>query len=87
VRDAVAFAVPGPGGVNVPFAAVVSEPGFDRDAAMARLRARFPQIAINLVETASVPRNAMGKIQREVVRDNVLVKLLEMQAAGTLPQS
>jgi acyl-CoA synthetase (AMP-forming)/AMP-acid ligase II len=87
VRDAVAFAVPGPGGVNLPFAAVVSETGFDREATIARLRARFPLVAINLVETASVPRNAMGKIQREVVRDNVIVKLLEMQAAGTLPQN
>lgn len=87
VRDAVAFAVPGPGGVSLPFAAVVAEAGFNRDTATAALRQRFAAVAINVVETASVPRNAMGKVQRDVVRENVLVKLLEMQAAGTLPQS
>ena len=87
IRDAVAFAVPGPGGVNIPFAAVVAEAGFDRDVATEALRQRFPTVAINVVETAAVPRNAMGKIQRDAVRENVLVKLLEMQAAGTLPQS
>jgi 2,3-dihydroxybenzoate-AMP ligase len=87
VRDAVAFAVPGPGGVSIPFAAVVTEAGFDREAAIGKLRALFPRLAIQIVETASIPRNAMGKIQREAVRDNVLVKLIEMQAAGTLPAS
>lgn len=85
VRDAVAFAVPGPGGVNYPFGAVVAGEGFSRDAAMATLRERFPLLNIQVVETQSVPRNAMGKIQRDAVRDNVLVKLMEMQAAGTLP--
>ncbi len=69
VRDAAAFAVPGPLGIDEIWAAIVADGAFDeaalRQACHARLKSRAPQ---RFIAMAELPRNAMGKILRDRLR-------------------
>lgn len=69
VRDAAAFAAPGPGGLPEVAAAVVVEEGFDAAAFQAALHQRLghtrePKAILRLL---SIPRTAAGKVQREAL--------------------
>ena len=78
VRDAAAFAAPGPGGLPEIAAAVVVEDGFDAVAFRAAVRKRLghtrePKAILRLL---SIPRTAVGKVQRDALAETL------MQAAG-----
>lgn len=68
VIDCAAFAVPDSDGLDLCWLAVVTEPGFDRDALaghLARYRGLPPS---RLAWIEEIPRNAMGKAQRDLLR-------------------
>ena len=66
VRDAAAFAMRGQAGTDQIWAAIVTDGLFDeaalRRACFSRLNSRAP---VRFIQVAELPRNAMGKIQRE----------------------
>ena len=71
VLDAAAFAAPDEQGLDAPHVAYVCEAGFDR----AGLEAVFTDILERpprLLKLDTIPRNPMGKIQRNVLRDLVI---------------
>lgn len=75
VIDCAAFAVPNAAGLDVCWLAVVGAPGFDRGSLAGHL-ARYrdlPPPRFAWVE--EIPRNAMGKVQRTVLRDALLVAI------------
>ena len=78
VRDAAAFAAPGPGGLPEVAAAVVVEEGVDAATFRAALHRRLgytrePKAILRLL---SIPRTAAGKVQREALAETL------MQATG-----
>lgn len=72
VRDATAFAVPGPEGFDHCWLAISAQPGFDRDSLTLHL-AGYPHLpAHRFAWTDEIPRNAMGKADRAKLREAVL---------------
>jgi acyl-coenzyme A synthetase/AMP-(fatty) acid ligase len=75
VIDCAAFAVPNAAGLDVCWLAVVGAPGFDRGSLAGHL-ARYrdlPPPRFAWVE--EIPRNAMGKVQRALLRNALLAAL------------
>jgi acyl-CoA synthetase (AMP-forming)/AMP-acid ligase II len=69
VRDAAAFALPGPAGIDQCWLAVVAEPGLQRDGLTAHLVKAGPRApSLRFAWTDAIPRNAMGKIDRRALR-------------------
>ena len=68
VLDAAAFTLPGPQGI--PFLTVAVQPGdgFSPKAVSAALEGQFPVRPIRVVQLRRIPRNAGGKIQRDLLR-------------------
>ncbi len=74
VVDCAAFAVPDPQGIEACWLAVVRGPGFDRDQLSSILKgARLPEVRFAWSE--AIPRNAMGKIERERLRRETMAVL------------
>ncbi|MDZ4375344.1 MAG: class I adenylate-forming enzyme family protein [Phenylobacterium sp.] len=76
VRDAAAFAIPGPDGVEQCWMAVVADANVSRDALVQRLSGsgvRAPSVRFAWAE--EIPRNAMGKIDRKALRAQTLAAL------------
>ncbi|MBL8552789.1 MAG: acyl--CoA ligase [Phenylobacterium sp.] len=72
VLDAACFAVPGPDGLDRAWLAVATVPGFDRDSLLAHL-ATYPAIPVpSFAWTEEIPRNDMGKVDRNRLREAVL---------------
>jgi acyl-coenzyme A synthetase/AMP-(fatty) acid ligase len=66
VRDAAAFAHRQPGRYDQVWAAVVCDERFDEEAVLSAARARLNSRApVRIVRMAEIPRNAMGKAQRQ----------------------
>jgi acyl-coenzyme A synthetase/AMP-(fatty) acid ligase len=72
VSDCAAFAVPDGEGIDRCWLAVAAVPGFDRDALAAHLQdyPGLPPRRFAWIE--EIPRNAMGKVDRKLLRDAVL---------------
>jgi acyl-CoA synthetase (AMP-forming)/AMP-acid ligase II len=69
VRDAALFAIPGDKGVDEPWLAIVAEEGLTREALDEHLKARRRRLpALRIAWTDAIPRNAMGKIDRQALR-------------------
>jgi acyl-coenzyme A synthetase/AMP-(fatty) acid ligase len=69
VRDAAVFLVPDKLGVEAPWIAVVRGEGHQPGELVGKLAARWPQLAgIRVVALAEIPRNQMGKIDRQTLR-------------------
>lgn len=75
VLDAACFAVPGPMGIDQPWLAVVTAPGFDRDGLTAHLATFRGLPAPSFAWTEEIPRNEMGKVDRRKLRDAVQAAL------------
>lgn len=72
VVDCAAFAVPDAAGIDQCWLAVVTEPGFERERLAVHL-AQYPKLPANRFAWIDViPRNAMGKVERDKLRDAVL---------------
>ena len=72
VLDAAAFAAPDNKGFDQCWLAVVTQPGFDRDSLATHL-ARYRGLPPNrFAWTDAIPRNAMGKVERNKLRDALL---------------
>lgn len=72
VLDAAAFAVPDPAGLEQCWLAISTVPGFDRDSLAAHLE-QYPDLPLRrFAWVEALPRNAMGKVDREKLRDAVL---------------
>jgi acyl-CoA synthetase (AMP-forming)/AMP-acid ligase II len=72
VVDCAAFAVPNAAGLDQCWLAVVDAPGFDRDSLAGHL-ARYPGLPPpRFAWIDEVPRNAMGKVQRDRLRDALI---------------
>ena len=72
VRDAAAFAVPDAAGLEHGWLAIVADAGFNRDGLAAHL-AGYPGLPpLRFAWTDELPRNAMGKVARDKLRDAVL---------------
>lgn len=71
VRDAAAFAAPGPGGLPEVAAALVVDAGFDAVAFRAALRQRLGQTREPkaILRLLSIPRTAVGKVRREALSE------------------
>ena len=67
VHDAAAFAVSDGDGMQQARAGVVCTPACDLGAASAALRRALPQFEVELVTMAAIPRSERGKIQRDVL--------------------
>jgi len=64
--------VPDAQGVDQCWLAVVTAPGFEREA-LARHLAAWPDLPPNRFAWAEqIPRNAMGKVERQTLRDAVI---------------
>lgn len=75
VLDCAAFAVPDEQGMDRCWLAVVTAPGFDRDSLAAHL-ANYPGLPEKrFAWTETIPRNAMGKVERDKLRDALLAVL------------
>jgi acyl-coenzyme A synthetase/AMP-(fatty) acid ligase len=72
LQDAAVFAVPDTDGIDTCWIAVTAEPGFDRDRLAVHLADRPDVPPYRLAWIDTIPRNAMGKVQRDVLRDAVL---------------
>ena len=72
IRDACAFAVPDADGLDVAWLAVAADPGFDHDILEHHL-ANYPNLPRSrFAWFETLPRNAMGKVERTKLRDAVL---------------
>lgn len=72
VVDCAAFAVPDAAGIDRCWLAVAAEPGFDRDRLAVHL-ADYPNLPPRrFAWIEQIPRNAMGKVERDVLRRAVL---------------
>jgi acyl-CoA synthetase (AMP-forming)/AMP-acid ligase II len=72
VLDCAAFAVPDAAGLDNCWLAVAAEPGFDRDRLAAHLAARGGLPPSRFAWIDEIPRNAMGKVDRGLLRNAVL---------------
>jgi acyl-coenzyme A synthetase/AMP-(fatty) acid ligase len=69
IGDAAAFSVPDKLGVETPWIAVVRGADHRPGELVGKLRARWPQLGeLQVVTTAAIPRNQMGKIDRLKLR-------------------
>jgi acyl-CoA synthetase (AMP-forming)/AMP-acid ligase II len=76
VGDAAAFAAPGDDGLDQCWLAVVQGVGFDRERLVAHLNGygdALPRLRFAWI--AEIPRNAMGKIERNRLRDETMAVL------------
>jgi acyl-CoA synthetase (AMP-forming)/AMP-acid ligase II len=72
VVDIAAFALEQQGGVATPWVAVVRGPGYDQAALAAAFQRAFPRLpALKFVHADVIPRNQMGKIQRNIIQERV----------------
>jgi acyl-CoA synthetase (AMP-forming)/AMP-acid ligase II len=72
VVDCAAFAVPDADGLDRCWLAIAAEPGFDRDRLAVHLAA-YPNLPPRrFAWIGEIPRNTMGKVDRNVLRDAVL---------------
>jgi acyl-CoA synthetase (AMP-forming)/AMP-acid ligase II len=72
VSDLAAFALDVGNGVDSPWVAVVRAEGFRQETLVAHYRQRFPNLpALSVANIEKIPRNAMGKVQRNVLRSLV----------------
>lgn len=72
VMDIAAFDLDRDGGTPTPWVAVVRGPGYDQAALAAAFQRAFPRLpALGFVNADVIPRNQMGKIQRNVIRERV----------------
>ena len=72
VHDVAAFAVPGPEGLDQCWLAVTAAPDFDRDSLAPHLAA-YPDLPPpRFAWVSEIPRNAMGKVERNRLRDALL---------------
>jgi len=72
VQDLAAFALEQDGAVATPWVAVVRGPDYDQSMLAAAFAQAFPQLAaIRFVHADLIPRNAMGKVQRNLIREQV----------------
>jgi acyl-coenzyme A synthetase/AMP-(fatty) acid ligase len=70
IRDAAAFSVPGKLGVETPWIAVVRGEDHKPGELVGTLKARWPELGeLQVVATAAIPRNQMGKIDRPKLRE------------------
>ncbi|WP_337188619.1 class I adenylate-forming enzyme family protein [Phenylobacterium sp.] len=76
VADCAAFAAPGTDGVEQCWLAVVAAPGGERDRLAALLAARADLPPVHLAWIDTIPRNAMGKVERGLLRGQLLAALL-----------
>lgn len=80
VGDAAAFAAPAAGGLDQCWLAVVQGPGFDRDRLVAHLSGYGGALPpVRFAWIAEIPRNAMGKIERDRLRKEAI----EVLGAGS----
>ena len=72
VVDIAAFALEQHGGVATPWVAVVRGEGYDQAALAAAFERAFPRLpALKFVHADVIPRNQMGKIQRNIIQERV----------------
>jgi len=72
VQDLAAFALEQDGTVATPWVAVVRGPDYDQSQLAAAFARAFPRLpAIRFVHADLIPRNGMGKVQRNVIREQV----------------
>ncbi|MDZ4373703.1 MAG: class I adenylate-forming enzyme family protein [Phenylobacterium sp.] len=72
VRDCAAFTVPGEDGLDLCWLAVVANPGFDGAILTQHLARQGGLPTPRYAWIPDIPRNAMGKVQRDVLREAVL---------------
>ena len=80
IRDVAAFAAPNPDGLDDCWLAVVSDEGFDRESLATHLAAYEGLPANRFAWIHEIPRNAMGKIERNKLREALLAALSQGQA-------
>lgn len=72
VTDIAAFTLAHDGGVDAPWVAVVRGAGYDQAALEQAFKQAFPKLtAVKFAYADVIPRNQMGKIQRNVIRERV----------------
>lgn len=72
VQDLAAFALEQDGAIATPWVAVVRGPDFDQAALAAAFAKAFPRLpAVKFVHADLIPRNEMGKVQRNLIREQV----------------
>lgn len=80
VSDIAAFSLPDAQGIERPWVAVVAMAGFDQQSLVARLRERFPSLPpLNVATAPAIPRNTMGKVLRQELRQRVAAALARAQ--------
>ncbi|MBL8552790.1 MAG: acyl--CoA ligase [Phenylobacterium sp.] len=72
VLDAACFAAPGDDGLDQAWLAVTAAPGFDRGRLVRHLATVADLPPLRLAWTDEIPRNAMGKVDRALLRDRLL---------------
>ncbi len=76
VADAAAFAVPDAAGIDHCWLAVVQGEGFDRAMLLQQLQQHRPALPpVRFAFTDAIPRNAMGKVERQRLRDETMAAL------------
>ena len=76
VADAAAFAVPDAAGIDQCWLAVVPGAGFDRADLLRRLQEHRPPLPpLRFAFTEKIPRNAMGKVERQRLRGETMAAL------------
>lgn len=78
VADAAAFPVPDATGIDQCWLAVVAGEGFDRAHLIRQLeqhRPRLPRVRLAFIE--QIPRNAMGKVERQRLREETMAALVK----------
>ncbi|MDZ4373702.1 MAG: AMP-binding protein [Phenylobacterium sp.] len=75
VRDCAAFAAPGDDGLEHCWLAVVADPGFERETLARHLGVHPGLPPVRLAWIDAIPRNAMGKVERNRLRDHLLAAL------------
>jgi acyl-CoA synthetase (AMP-forming)/AMP-acid ligase II len=72
VTDIAAFSLDHEGGVATPWVAVVRGSGYDQAALSNEFKRVFPRLPeLKFVHADVIPRNQMGKIQRNIIRERV----------------
>jgi len=72
VQDLAAFALEQDGAIATPWVAIVRGPDYDQSLLATAFAQAFPRLpAIRFVHADLIPRNAMGKVQRNVIREQV----------------
>lgn len=75
VRDAAAYAAPDAQGMDTCWLAIVADSGLDRQGLAEHVAARPAMPTPRFAWTESIPRNAMGKIQRRRLREETVAAL------------